>query len=239
MMKSKTCLVKPGMAIRRQKLVKYLSSLILEGHSGKPFRVGIDGIDASGKTRLSNELADELKCSGRQTIRASVDGFHNPKELRYRRGRTSPEGYFHDSFDNQAIVNNILAPLGPKGALKIKTAIFDFRTDAVVDAPIITAKADTILIMEGVFLFRPELVDYWDLKIFLDVDFATSISRAVKRDQYCLGDEESIRKMYEERYIPGQMLYFSTSNPKERADIIIDNNDFQKPGLVLLSSKRL
>lgn len=127
-------------------------------------------------------------------------------------------------------MENVLAPLGLGGSLRIRTAVFDFRTDAAVESPAVAAEPDAILVMEGVFLFRPELVDYWDLRIFLDVDFETSVARAVERDGH-LGGVENIRKTYEERYIPGQRLYFSTSNPKERADIIIDNNDFRRPVL--------
>jgi len=237
-MKSKPGLVKRDTVISRQKLVKYLSGLILEGHKSRPFRVGIDGIDASGKTSLSDDLANALNGSGRQIISASIDGFHNPKDIRYRKGRKSPDGYFFDSFNNQAIVENILAPLGPEGSLRIKGAIFDFRTDTFVDSPTIIADPDAILIMEGVFLFRPELADYWDFKIFLDVAFSTSVERAIRRDQYYLGNEESIREMYQERYIPGQMLYISASNPKGRADIVVDNNDFQRP-LIVSSSERI
>lgn len=92
---------KPGTALTRQRLVEYLSGHILDGHRNRPFRVGIDGIDASGKTVLAEDIADALKGSGRQAIRASVDGFHNPKKVRYMKGRLSPEGYFHDSFDNR------------------------------------------------------------------------------------------------------------------------------------------
>jgi uridine kinase len=86
--------------------------------------------------------------------------------------------------------------------------------------------------MEGVFLFRPELVDYWDLKVFLDVDFSASVRRALNRDGYYLGTDVDIRRMYEERYMPGQMLYFSTSKPKEKADIVVDNNDFENPRIL-------
>jgi uridine kinase len=55
-------------------------------------RVGIDGVDGAGKTTFADELREALTPSGRPVIRATVDGFHNPKTVRYRRGRSSPEG---------------------------------------------------------------------------------------------------------------------------------------------------
>ena len=52
---------------------------------------------------LADELAHRVTALGRPVIRASVDGFHNPRDHRYRRGRDSPEGYFHDSCDHAGL----------------------------------------------------------------------------------------------------------------------------------------
>jgi uridine kinase len=58
--------------------------------------VGVDGPDAAGKTTPADHLADALEVP---TLRVSIDGFHQPRELRYQRGELSAEGYYHDSFD--------------------------------------------------------------------------------------------------------------------------------------------
>lgn len=57
-------------------------------------RVAIDGVDGAGKTHFADELADVPTGRGTPVVRASVDGFHHPPEVRHRRGRGSPEGYF-------------------------------------------------------------------------------------------------------------------------------------------------
>src|SRR3989338_8531755 len=147
--------------MKKQELIKYLARVILNTKRRHPVRVGIDGVDASGKTTLADSLADYLETQSKAVIRASIDGFHNPKSIRYQKGRNSPEGYYKDSFNNQAIVDNLLAPLGDNGKLQYKKAIFDFKTDSEVVLPVETANKDSILIMDGVFLFRPELVNYW------------------------------------------------------------------------------
>ena len=215
--------------MKQQELIKYLADVILNAKRHHPVRVGIDGVDASGKTTLANSLADYLKSQNVDIIRASIDGFHNPKSIRYQKGRNSPEGYYKDSFNNQAIINNLLAPLGENGNLQYKKAIFDFKTDSEVVLPIQTANEDSILIMDGVFLFRPELLNYWDLKIFVEADFKTTVSRATKRDGYYLGSEQEILDKYNQRYVPGQQLYFQEARPQEKADIIIENSDFENP----------
>lgn len=218
--------------MKQQKLVKHLADAIQSIKSHLPIRIGIDGVDASGKTTLANSLADYLKSQKVDVIRASMDGFHNPKLIRYRKGRNSPEGYYKDSFNNQAIIDNLLDPLGEDGNLIYKKAIFDFKTDNEVALPAQTASKNSVLIMDGVFLFRPELVNFWDIKIFLEADFKTTIERATKRDGYYLGSEKEILAKYNQRYVPGQKLYFQEAKPQERADIIIENSDFENPEII-------
>jgi len=80
-------------------LLEQLAAAIAARRLDHPTRVAIDGVDGSGKTTLADELVEPLRRAGRDVIRASVDGFHNPRVVRYTRGPDSPEGYFLDSFD--------------------------------------------------------------------------------------------------------------------------------------------
>lgn len=215
--------------MKRQEMLFELAKIISSQKKPHPLRVGINGVDGSGKTYLADELAAVIQ--DRTVIRASIDGFHNPREVRYQKGRNSPEGYYYDSFNEQELIDVLLKPLGPSGNRIYKTAVFDHKSDGRVDAPTKTANTDDILLVDGIFLFRPELQNYWDVKIFLDVPFATSIERAVERDGK--GRESDEMKMQHERYVPGQELYFAESRPKEQAHIIIDNSDFLNPSFTL------
>ena len=138
--------------MKRKELLKHLATVILEKQKDSPVLVGIDGVDASGKTTLAEDLVNELKGSGRPVIRASIDGFHNPKSIRYTKGEASPEGYYFDSFNHKAMTEVLLDPLS-SGKLQYKTAVFDYRTDSEVVLPVQTATKDSILIMEGIFCF--------------------------------------------------------------------------------------
>jgi hypothetical protein len=42
-------------------------------------RIAVDGVDGAGKTHLADELARALRLFALPIIRASVDGFHNPR----------------------------------------------------------------------------------------------------------------------------------------------------------------
>jgi hypothetical protein len=66
------------------------------------------------------------------------------------------------------------------------------------------------------------------------VDFKTTVQRAVNRTAEIehLSSKRKILYKFDKRYIPGQQIYFEEANPKEKADIIIDNRDFEDPMVI-------
>ncbi len=215
----------------RKELISDLAKRILNLRRPHPTRVAIDGVDAAGKSFLADSLVPILAESGRSIIRASIDGFHRPRAERNRRGSTSPEGYFYDSFQYDALCAELLLSLGPGGSRTYRTAIFDYRTDMPIAEPVLSAAKDAILLFDGVFLLRPELTSYWDFSIFVHADFEVALQRALKRDTALFGSADATRYRYEERYIPGQRLYLELIKPWTLANVVIDNNDFEHPRL--------
>lgn len=218
--------------MRQLQLLRRLCASLVALTLPHPLRIGIDGIDNAGKTTFADATVPLFAGYGRPVIRASMDSFHRARSLRYARGRFSPEGYYYDSFDYEAVVDCLLAPLGPNGSRGYRTAAFDLQADLPVLAPSGQATPDTILVFDGVFLFRPELSDSWDVKIFLDISFEEAIARAVRRDLHVFGSEATVRKHYDQRYVPGQRLYLQACRPKEQAHIVIDNSDPAAPRLL-------
>ena len=155
-------------------LFKFLAENIARIHLSHPLRIAVDGVDASGKTYFADALSKTLKVFHREVIRISVDGFHNPESIRRLRGDLSPEGFYHDSFNYPTLITNLLIPPGPGGSLHYRTKTFNYLTDEPVVSPMQTASKDAILLMDGIFLLRPELLPYWDLTLFLQADFKNS-----------------------------------------------------------------
>jgi len=215
------------------KLLEELARQICSVARPHTLRVAIDGVDAAGKTRLANDLTPFIELRHHPVIRASVDGFHNPRVQRYRLGADSPEGYYRDSFDHAAILRELLIPLGPGGNRRYRRSVFNYREDAPTQEPEQEAPANAVLLFDGVFLLRPELAQFWDFSIFLDVDFSVSVPRAMQRDILNSAGESSNRRVqYERRYVPGQQLYFTEAHPREHASIIIANSDFLNPRII-------
>lgn len=194
--------------------------------------VSIDGVDTAGKTTLQRSLAEYLRQRGHSVIQASIDGFHNPAEIRYKQGSRSPKGYYEDTFDYDSLRNCLLEPIKNGSSMDYRTAVYDFKTESKVEQEPKTAVPGSILLMEGVFLLRPELADYWNYSIFLHVDFEQVISRAKTRDQYLFGEESVIEKRYRDKYIPGQQIYLKEADPFSNANIVIDNNDYNNPRVI-------
>lgn len=215
----------------RTAAIAELADMIAALRLDHPARIGIDGVDASGKTTLANELMAPLVERGREVIRVSVDGFHNPRVTRQRQGRTSPRGYYEDSFNHEAIIDCVLRPLGPNGTLRFKSVIFDFRTDTPVEGAWLVASPRAVLLFEGVFLHRPILRDYWDFSIFVHADFDQTLQRAQERDRQLFGSATSAREMYLQRYIPGQQIYLEEEKPMQRANVVFRNNEVHNPEL--------
>lgn len=200
-----------------------------------PVRVAIDGVDAAGKTTLADLLAPLIEKHGRPVIRASIDGFHNPQKVRYLQGADSSEGYYRDSFNYEILQRDLLIPLSQRGNRKYRRAAFNLWEDAPTYEAWCEAPANAILLFDGVFLLRPELIQYWDFSIFIDVDFSISVRRAVARDsRQGLGDSsiDAVQAKYHRRYVPGQQLYFKEAKPREQASIIVDNNDYRNPRII-------
>jgi uridine kinase len=190
-------------------------------------RVGIDGVDGVGKSTFAGELAAALTGRGREVVQVSADDFHHPRAVRHRRGRDSPVGFWLDSYDHAALIGDVLRPFGPGGSRRYRPAAHDLETDEVLDLPWRVAAPGTVLIVDGLFLHRDELVGFWDFSVFLDAPFEVTVARLAQRDG------PSPRGAG--RYVGGQRLYFAACDPRRRAGVVVDNGDLSRPVLLRAS----
>ena len=219
----------------RANTLSELAKLIQTISLPHPVRVGIDGVDCSGKTTLGNELASVLRNMGCNVIRISIDGFHNCREIRYKQGHSSPKGFYEDTFNHEAIISCVLAPLGPGGDLYYNNSQFDFKANSLREGKWQKAFPNSIVLFDGIFLHRPELVKYWDFTVFVHVGFDETVRRARERDQYLFGSSDDVEARYQKRYIPGQKIYLNSEKPNKKADVVFDNSDIPNPVLKINS----
>lgn len=212
----------------RSDMFGYLANAVESATLTHPLRVAVDGPPAAGKTTLADELALVLREQGREVIRATIEGFLFPEAVRYRRGEYSPEGCYLDNHDYEALNRVLLDPLGPDGSRQVQHAMYDRTTDMRLSPKVETAPVDAVLVFDGVFLMRPELIDRWDLRIFVSTAVEETVDRAIIREQGG-SSAADIERRWRDRYIPSQQFYFATVRPTEHADIVVYNDAPKHP----------
>jgi len=220
------------------KIDEVIAKHILDYQKNNPLIIAFDGVDTSGKTTLANNVYKVLKNYNKNTVRISIDKFHNPKEIRLQKGELSPDGYFYDSFNLEKIFEYIINPVKNKGNYIIP-GIYDYREESQITPERIKVENDLIVLFDGIFLNRDELYNFWDISVFLEINFETVLERAIIRDIDYFGTIENVKERYLKRYIPGEELYLKLCKPKERATIVINNNDFSNPKIEKVIIKAL
>jgi len=211
---------------QKKDVLAALADDILHNYGRGRAIVAIDGVDGAGKTRFAADLVQALIDKGHAAVLASIDDFHRPRAERYAQGEDSPRGFYEDSYDYSTFRRVLVEPFRLGGSAAFVTADFDHRADAQVEPKWITAPADAILVVEGIFLNRPELRGLWNYSIWLDAPAAVAEARLLERDG---------ASGVSARYTGGQKLY-AKEKPSSRATAIIDNADFAHPRRVFADS---
>ena len=188
--------------------------------------IGINGVDTSGKTIFTNQFAKYLTHKGIQTAVLHIDDYHNPAEIR-RQGDSEIDAYYHNAFHYRQVVEEVLKPLHQAGELHKEVLCLNLDTNLYENKVRYDIGQDTVLLIEGVLLFREPLLPYLDGTVFLNITFEEVIQRATVRDvpKYGVG----FLQKYHDKYIPIQKKYFTQYNPYENSHIVIDNNDYHNP----------
>lgn len=199
---------------------------IIQHQKQKVVRVGINGIEGTGKTVFCERLTHYLVESNLEAIQVSIDGYHNTKEIRYKQGRNSAKGYYEDGYCEKEFVNKVLLSSQTENPNYI-ASIHDLETDEILNLNPITLSNKAVVLTDGSYLFKEIYAPHWDLKIYLKTDFETASKRGIHRDLVLLGGFENAKEKYENRYHLASKMYIAENNPENKADIIIDNTDFE------------
>jgi uridine kinase len=178
---------------------------MIEALGDHRLRVAIDGLTAAGKTSLGHELARGLSRRGRPVLRASLDDFKLPWRERHLYDRESG-----------VVALCSIDPLTQLDHSSVTTAM----------------PANGVLIVDGVFAYRPEINAYWDLRIWVEIDAELSVLRGIERDDEMEGGAVAAEALHRDRYLVGEQLYISEVDPCSFVEVIVDNTDFDHPRIV-------
>lgn len=191
--------------------------------------VGINGVDTSGKTRFTLALAQFLKNRGQATQIVHLDDFHHPKEIRSQ-GTDEIDAYINNAFNMELLITELLAPVHTGGSVDKTLHLLDLESDSMTNRKRYIITPDTIVLIEGILLYRPPLDSFFDYRVFLDIGFDEVMRRAAERDTGRF--DENTADRYRRKYIPVQKWYLETHHPGQKADLVIDNTDWTTPEVI-------
>ncbi|KAF7223153.1 uridine-cytidine kinase 2-B isoform X3 [Nothobranchius furzeri] len=152
----------------------------------QPFLIGVSGGTASGKSSVCEKIMEllgqnKIDHHQRQVAILSQDSFY--KALTPEQKAKALKGQFNfdhpDAFDNELIMQTLRQILQGK---TVHIPIYDFVTHSRGDEFVTVYPADVVL-FEGILMFySQEIRDLFQMKLFVDTDPDTRLSRRVLRD---------------------------------------------------------
>ncbi|HJU92103.1 MAG TPA: hypothetical protein VJ656_04125 [Pyrinomonadaceae bacterium] len=221
------------MAAQTETTDKFMTSLdevirkILERRTNVPatrsLLVGISGIDGCGKGYVAAQLEARLALNSVIPATLNVDGWLNLPEKRF--DLTAPAEHFYKNairFDE--FFTQLVLPLRDRRSIHL-IADFTEETASLYRKHTYNFKDVSVVLVEGIFLFKPQYRKYFDLAIWIDCSFATALARAINRSQEGLSPANTIAA-YETIYFPAQRIHLAQDKPRENADLIFENDVF-------------
>ncbi|NJP38577.1 uridine kinase [Alkalicoccus luteus] len=184
----------------------------------KRLSVGIDGLAGAGKSHLASLLADYLRRDSVPVTVIHLDDLITPRCCRYHTGHESWYEYMYLQWNVTQLNAALFEPLRDNKR-QLRLPFYQWETDAIVFKQIQLPPAGVIL-LDGIFLQRPEWRDKLDLIVYLTCPVSVRQQRVLNRDAYIGTPEERLSK-YEHRYWPAEAHYIQTCRPEQAADLVV------------------
>ncbi|XP_029286274.1 uridine-cytidine kinase 2-A isoform X3 [Cottoperca gobio] len=172
-----------------------------ESINWQPFLIGVAGGTASGKSSVCSKIMEllgqnEIDHHQRQVAILSLDSFY--RVLTPEQKAKALKGQFNfdhpDAFDNDLIIATLW---DIKEGKTVQIPVYDFVSHSRKEETVTVYPADVVL-FEGILMFySQEIRDLFQMKLFVDTDADTRLSRRVLRDISERGrDLESVLAQY-------------------------------------------
>jgi uridine kinase len=183
---------------------------------GRTTIVGISGIDCAGKSTFARRLAADLREAGEDVLVIGGDDFNRPRSERSPFPAEDPDY----GFDYRQLIERLLVPARIGNRIEARLRVKDWERDAWGEHDFVV-EPGAIVLVEGVFLFRREVLPLLDLKVWLEITFDEALARALERDAAAMGGADGVRERYATRYFPGQRVHLDRDRPREAANLVL------------------
>jgi uridine kinase len=183
--------------------------------------VGVSGIDGCGKGYLAAQFQAHLALHGVIPAILNVDGWLNLPQKRFDRSAPA-ENFYNNAIRLDQFFSQLVLPLRDRRSIHlvadfVEETASDYRKHAYDYQDV------SVVLVEGIFLFKPQYRKYFDLAIWIDCSFPTALARAIDRAQEGLSPANTIAA-YDTIYFPAQKIHLAHDKPRENADLIFEND---------------
>lgn len=180
-------------------------------HSGSSsYVIGINGFDCCGKTTFTRRLSQHFTSHNIENQIIDIDEFNDPVI----------EAEVYSTF--------VSGKWDKTMSEKYYASIINYDdANRAVDAA--KKEAYGLVMLEGIFLFKPQLNAVFDLRIYLDIEILVANERFSKRRA-----KKDARpfEILEDIWLPAHRKYVAEVLPSELCDLAIDNNDDANPVII-------
>jgi uridine kinase len=171
--------------------------------------VGIDGRGASGRSTF----ARALEASADEVTVVEYDDFYLPLAERLARAaRADPE--IGGNFDWRRLRDQVLDPVVRDEPGRYRR--YDWLGDRLAEWH--SVPVGGILIVEGNYSTRAELVGYYDYTVWIDAPRELRLERGVRRGG------ENTRHRWLTEWMPEEDRYVEAEDPATRVDLLLDGS---------------
>lgn len=180
--------------------------------------VGVDGVNGSGRTTFARDLAAALQARDVTAAACSLDDFHTAES-----GWADADArtYYAAAYDYAAFRRLVVEPY--RRGDRIPLAHRPSGNGTILDPPVFAPAERAVLVVEGPFLHRPELVGLWHTSALLQVPRADARQRAAERDGIPVDDPHL------EREFQAVELYYRAVDARKLANASFDMTDPAHP----------
>lgn len=183
--------------------------------------VGISGIDGSGKGYVTAKLEKTLRNAGWSVAAIRADDWLNLPSVCID-PQDPGEHFYEHALRLDQMFTDLILPLRARRCLTLVADCGDAKATVHRKQPYSFSGIDIIL-LEGIFLFKPPYRDHFDLKVWIECSFKVALQRALERGQEGLPPAET-KRAFETIYFPAQRLHFEKDHPPQVADVLLRND---------------
>jgi uridine kinase len=152
-----------------------------------------------------------------------VDGWLNLPQLRFSQNPAVPPAahFYEHAIRFEEMFERLILPL-KQNRRHFLLAAYTEETATAYRQHLYQFEDVDVILLEGIFLFKPAYRNHFELKLWVDCSFETALARALQRGQEGLPPAETIQA-YNTLYFPAQRLHFALDDPRAAADLILVN----------------